>query len=369
MELACTKKLLEYLGVKAEKADEEIDPLFGWTANLIVINRRKTLVAVHGASRCMFVLHGLTVKRLSKLPELILGGIRELLESEYVRSEIIERYLDELGREVTYRANSSRKAVAGCNKACERAEMLSGLFEAGDLYQRNILPELNNDILSNREYAYSHQLLIEGMKERYGEQIQGCRALELEVDLQLGTPCKRRITVPDDLNLYQFHNILQGCFRWRDCHLHQFVTEVDQVGYPTQIIHPKWGEPDDLWNVQVLDSTKITLKEVFAARKRIVYEYDFGDGWTHVIDLRRVIGDHPEPYPRCILAVGDAPMEDCGGPEGYAHLLEVLRDPKHPEYRELSAWAESPWRQPLDVELINRRIRNAHRRCVPIWLV
>ena len=66
MELACTKKLLEYIGVKPEKALAEIDPMFEWTANLMMINRRKTLVVVHAASRCSFVLHGMTVKHLKK---------------------------------------------------------------------------------------------------------------------------------------------------------------------------------------------------------------------------------------------------------------------------------------------------------------
>ena len=82
MELACTKKLLEYIGVKPEKMSAQIDPLFEWTANMIVINRRKTIVVVHAASRCSFVLHGMTVKHLKKLPELILNGVRSVLESE-----------------------------------------------------------------------------------------------------------------------------------------------------------------------------------------------------------------------------------------------------------------------------------------------
>lgn len=102
MELACTKKLLEYVGVKPEKMSVEIDPLFEWTANLIVINRRKTIVVVHAASRCSFVLHGMTVKHLKKLPEWILRGVRSVLESECVRPEIIEQYLNELGQEVSF---------------------------------------------------------------------------------------------------------------------------------------------------------------------------------------------------------------------------------------------------------------------------
>ena len=103
MELACTKKVLDYLGIKAEKVSAEIDPMFEWTANLTMINRRKTLVAVHAASRTMFVLYGLTIKQLPKLPELVISGIRTMLESEFVRPEIIEKYLDDCGRELIIR--------------------------------------------------------------------------------------------------------------------------------------------------------------------------------------------------------------------------------------------------------------------------
>ena len=103
--------------------------------NLLVINRRKTIVVVHAASRCSFALHGMTVKHLKKLPEWILIGVRNVLESEYVRSEIIEQYLNELGREVSFWANSSRKVVASCNKACERVEWCSNLLESENLLQ------------------------------------------------------------------------------------------------------------------------------------------------------------------------------------------------------------------------------------------
>ncbi len=220
MELTCTKKLLEYIGVKPEKMPIEVDPLFEWTANLLVINRRKTIVVVHAASRCSFVLHGMTVKHLKKLPEWILSGVRSVLESEYVRPEVIEQYLNDLGREVSFWANSSRKVVASCNKACERLEWCSDLLEPENLLQQSIQLWMNDDVLSGGNYLLAHQALIGQLQARYGEDIQACRALELEVSLELNTPCKRRIIVPDNLNFYQFHNVLQDCFGWKDCHLH-----------------------------------------------------------------------------------------------------------------------------------------------------
>ena len=96
--------------------------------------------------------------------------------------------------------------------------------------------------------------------------------------------------------------------------------------------------PAALENAQVLDSTKVTLREIFVSRKQIVYEYDFGDGWMHTIELCRVIGDCTEPYPHCIMAIGDAPMEDCGGPDGFRQVLAVLKDKKHPEHQETLEW-------------------------------
>lgn len=367
MELACTKKLLEYIGVKPEKALAEVDPLFEWTANLMIINRRKTLVVVHAASRCAFVLHGLTVKNLTKMPELILNGIRSLLESEYVRPEIIEQYLNDLGREVSFQANSSRKAVASCNKVCERVKWFSDLLEPENLLQQNILLWLNDDVLSGGNYLLAYQALIGQLQERYGENIRSCRALELEVSLELYTPCKRRIIVPENLNFYQFHNVLQDCFGWKDCHLHQFVIDVDDAGYPVKIIRPDWEE-ETIPEVKVENSTEVTLRDVFDSRERIVYEYDFGDCWMHTIALCRVIEDCKEPYPHCILAVGDAPMEDCGGPDGFEYVKKALKDPDHPEHREISEWVRSTWWQPLDVTRINCLIKDAHRKRIPIFL-
>lgn len=367
MELACTKKLLEYLGVKVEKASAEIDPLFAWTANLIVVNRRKTLVVVHGTSRCAFVLHGLTVKLLPRLPELILDGVRRMLEIEGVNLAIIEQYLDDLGRNVSFRANASHKGTASCIQVCEHLRQSSALLEPGVLYQRSLVTLLNNARLPEKEYICAYEELIRQLRERYGEGVQSCRALELEVSLMLHTICKRRIIVPDSLNFYQLHNALQRCFGWHNCHLYQFVVEVDAEGYPVKVIQPGWYEMEHLPGVQMY-SEEVTVGEVFDSPKRIIYEYDFGDEWIHEIELCRVIENYPKPEPHCIMAVGDAPMENCGGPDGFAYIMRVLNEPKHLEFSEISKWVKTLGWEPPDVEKINRKIQNCCRKKFPDWL-
>lgn len=48
------------------------------------------------------------------------------------------------------------------------------------------------------------------------------------------------------------------------------------------------------------------------------------------------------PVPHCIAGAQACPPEDCGGPWGYAHLLEVLADPGHPEHAEMLEWIGGP---------------------------
>lgn len=98
-----------------------------------------------------------------------LGCTKKLLDYLGVKPEIIEEYLDECGKNVFFQANSSRSAVANCNKACERVKMFSELFEPGDLFQKHYLPWINDGIGKN---GYVPKLLIERLKERYGEDIQ-----------------------------------------------------------------------------------------------------------------------------------------------------------------------------------------------------
>ncbi len=67
----------------------------------------------------------------------------------------------------------------------------------------------------------------------------------------------------------------------------------------------------------------------------ITYEYDFGDGWMHHLELVE-ISTHPinEVLPQIIEGENACPPEDCGGTKyGYKELKQVLLNPKYPEYK------------------------------------
>jgi hypothetical protein len=71
----------------------------------------------------------------------------------------------------------------------------------------------------------------------------------------------------------------------------------------------------------------------------LIYEYAFGDGWRHAMTVEDM-----QPLnefmivPRCLDGARACPPQDCGGIGRYAHLLEALRDRRHPEHKELRAW-------------------------------
>lgn len=66
------------------------------------------------------------------------------------------------------------------------------------------------------------------------------------------------------------------------------------------------------------------------------------DGWMHPLELvDRCTHPRHEVLPIVISGENACPPEDCGGIRGYKELLEVLKNPKHPEYRESKVWVGS----------------------------
>jgi hypothetical protein len=62
MLIQCTKKLLSELKIETSLPLEEEDTLFSWHANMLTVNRRKTLVLMNDSNRYIIVLHGLKAK-------------------------------------------------------------------------------------------------------------------------------------------------------------------------------------------------------------------------------------------------------------------------------------------------------------------
>ena len=145
----------------------------------------------------------------------------------------------------------------------------------------------------------------------------------------------RTFKVSAESSIYILHHIIQVVMGWKNYHLYQF-----EVGDLVIADKRLWDEEEmgpitDVKDVSVGD----VVTEVGTTA---VYEYDFGDGWMHHLELvDRSIHPTQEVLPLVISGENACPPEDCGGIHGYKELLEVLKNPKHPEYRETIVWVGS----------------------------
>ncbi len=70
------------------------------------------------------------------------------------------------------------------------------------------------------------------------------------------------------------------------------------------------------------------------------YTYDYGDEWIHKVKLEGYIyREKGVKYPVCTDGARACPPEDCGGPSGYLNFLNIMANPRHPEYKEYRIWA------------------------------
>ena len=156
---------------------------------------------------------------------------------------------------------------------------------------------------------------------------------QLKVSLQgAKPPIWRRLLVPSYIKLDAFHMAIQISMGWTDSHLHQFITK-DREFY---------GVKEDDFDLEVVDESKFRLSHLLKTEKDgLIYEYDFGDSWTHKIILEKILPfDTDKKLPYCVTGKRACPPEDCGGIWGYADLLDILENPEHEEYEEMLEWLE-----------------------------
>jgi len=123
----------------------------------------------------------------------------------------------------------------------------------------------------------------------------------------------RRILVPSDVALSDFHKIIQTTMGWSNTHLHEF--NKDNISYLIK------SDDDYMWDDRYqVDYIGMQLSDLLKFEKeKISYEYDFGDGWNHNIVLEKILPfDEKEKYPICVKGKMNCPLEDCGGVWGYA---------------------------------------------------
>lgn len=154
---------------------------------------------------------------------------------------------------------------------------------------------------------------------------------QLKISLQGIKPLIwRRIIVNEDFLLPDLHDVIQTVMPWTDSHLHQFKKGNQCYGIPSE---DDWGVVNDYSDMTISD---LLHKE----NDKLVYEYDFGDGWEHDIVLEKILseGSKNTPCVQYVTGKNACPPEDCGGCWGYMRILKVLQNPQDEEYESMRDW-------------------------------
>lgn len=183
--------------------------------------------------------------------------------------------------------------------------------------------------------------------KRSRDRRRSSQTFRIKVSLRhIKPPVWRRLLVPSDIRLPLLHDVLQAAMGWHDCHLHAF-----RVG------DQEWAPPSDFEAIGE-DSSEVSLEQIAPGKgSRVLYEYDFGDGWQHEIVVEAVVDERCSAA-RCVTGRRNCPPEDCGGPYGYADFVAVITDPSHPRHAEFCAWANPDFDpESFDVDAIDARLR------------
>ncbi|MDV8149772.1 plasmid pRiA4b ORF-3 family protein [Arthrobacter sp. B10-11] len=167
--------------------------------------------------------------------------------------------------------------------------------------------------------------------------MQNVPAFDLRISIADTEPeIWRRLILPETITVPQFHEAVQCAFGWQNRHLYGIRCR-DRHGEPRVIVGPDEAAGD----VDAESASGVVLFELLDAQETgpalFEYEYDFGDSWTHTVEL---VGSGlcPEGTMTCAEGANRGPVEDSGGPDGYRRLAEVLANQKHPEFYEAATW-------------------------------
>lgn len=158
----------------------------------------------------------------------------------------------------------------------------------------------------------------------------------------------RQLLVPANMLLSDLHYVIQTAMGWTNGHLHQFIKDKEYYGPPSE---------DDF---DIIDYRKIRLDSFLVREKeKVMYEYDFGDGWMHEIILQKILPpDSEQILPVCLAGERACPPEDCGGIWGYMNLLEILKKPRSKKCKEMKEWVGDYFEpESFDIALVNELLQ------------
>lgn len=148
------------------------------------------------------------------------------------------------------------------------------------------------------------------------------------------TEIARTIVVPECMTMTDLNDAIQRVMGWEHDHLWAFRDGRDGPTYEI----PHEDDFASFYKRLTFDADETTIGKAFPKRgAKLTYEYDFGDGWEHVVTR---MADPKTAEIACVKSEGPDGIEDFGGQYRLADFIEAMRkDPKDEEWVEAMEWA------------------------------
>lgn len=183
------------------------------------------------------------------------------------------------------------------------------------------------------------------------------KAYQLRIQMKdSNPPIWREAIVPAGLSFSQLGVVLNEIMGW--CGDHLFSFEFPHLGIQ---IEEELDEFDDFENFDDFgrpdfkkeEASETIIDSYLDTEIHFTYVYDFGDDWQHLVTVEKILEDYDKNYPQVLKYKGETPYEDCGGLEEYYNLLEILKDPKHSEYKDTKAWVNDHFWTEYNLATVN----------------
>lgn len=178
------------------------------------------------------------------------------------------------------------------------------------------------------------------------------KILQFKITLKGSKPLIwRRFQIEDNLMFYNLHLVIQTVMGWENSHLYHFI-----FAKKSYIGNPEMLEMDD-----IADDKETELSAIFDKPKtKVLYGYDFGDGWEHDLLLEKILEKDPnQHYPVCLKGELNCPPEDSGGIYNFYELMEILKDKKNPDFEDTKEWVGENYDPDyFDLNLVNENLKD-----------
>lgn len=122
-------------------------------------------------------------------------------------------------------------------------------------------------------------------------------------------PIWRRVIVPEHIAFCDLDDIIEKIFGWTHSHMYEFFIKdwgMRITGAPLMEEEDNAEECIDSW---------------MKVGSEIIYTYDFGDSWEHLIKVEKMV-EYEYRYPVVLKFKGPNMIEDCGGIWGFYDCIE-----------------------------------------------